>query len=225
MYTSLHRLQEDRSQGGIGMKPGSHLFAKIAPLFLAVLLVMPPLASRQAVAQTVPASWECMIQPAGFLDVLAMLNDVPSAQYSNRIDSVLQSSIIEGERLSTDDATQLSWTLLQLVACGNSLDPLKVLPLLSDDFRAALLANAVYDNDLSGVIDAIPLLAQSTVEQGGVAELDILDSWYDADSNKRIWATVELPIDPNVQMTTPRFLVSLVWDTYLFVIDSIWVVE
>jgi hypothetical protein len=213
------------SPGGIDMKSGSRFVMKIVALCFAMFLLAQPFGVRQAAAQTVPNPSECMIQPAGFLDVLAMLNDVPSAKYSNQIDSVSPLNVVTGDPLSTEDETALEWSLQQLVACGNSLDPLKVLPLLSDDFRAAILANAVYDNDLAGVLDAIPLLAQPTVNQGGLYELDIIDSWYDAETTKRIWATVELPVDPTVEMDTPTFLVSLIWDQYLYVIDSIWYVE
>jgi|GEM_PF-6160219 len=204
------------------MKSGTHRFAKILAFGLALIVLCQPLAIRQASAQNVPASWECMIQPAGFLDILALLNDVPDSRYSDRLDSVSQLSIVEGEPLSTQDQEELEWSLRQLVACGNSLDPLKVLPLLSEDFRAAVLASAVYDNDLTGVFEAIPLLAPGTIEQGGVEELEIVDSWYDPETNKRIWAAVELPVDPSAEIDTPRFLVSLLWDQYLFVIDSIW---
>lgn len=183
------------------------------------------------VALTVPDGWECQIPQMNFLTVLGILNNVQEwTAYSGRVDSVWNDAILPGAPLSAEDENGIAQTLYQLAACANSLDPLRVMPLLSEDLIATLVAKVAYaggfSGDFSTALESLPLVASDTFEQGGMAVPDVVESWYDEQTTKRVWAIVEVPIDStNYDGELPQFLVTFVYDKYYWVIDSIWVVK
>lgn len=201
---------------------------RVSYLLVALLLVVASAMSmlpHSAAAQAadIPSGSECQTKPAGLLDVLGMLNDVNGSQASNRVSSIDRSAITMGKPLSSDDTTAVDWTVRQVVACANGLDPLRVMPLLSRNFQTSLVANATNLGELSGVLDQLPFFTTDTIEKGGAPALTVVQSWYDTDTTKRAWAEVSMPVpQENAAATTVSFLVSFVYDEYFWVIDAVW---
>lgn len=173
----------------------------------------------------IPSRYDCMIPPIGILNVLSTLNQVQGARFSDRLGSIPISSLSRGEPLTSEDADGIDWTLYQLAACANGLDPLAVLPLLSVDLQAALVDTAVNGGDLNEALGALPLVASDVADDGGVPLGIILNSWYWTDTNKYIDAIVEMPVAANSTGSRPQFLVTFIWDQSYWIIDRVWLIE
>lgn len=173
----------------------------------------------------IPERWECETAPKGLLDILGLLNDVEMAQYSDRIGTIVEAEVVQGSPLSVEDSAGIAWTLRQLAACANGVDPLRVLPLLSDDLVTALLANVENADELSGALESLPLFASETLDQGGLPAFDAVSAWYDQNTSKRIWAVIDVPMSSEDADDIPPFLVSFIYDEYFWVADSVWTIE
>ncbi len=173
----------------------------------------------------IPSKWDCYIPRAGVLDILSTLNKVEYARYSDRLGTVPITALSRGEVLSTEDLDGINWTLYQLAACANSLDPLTVLPLLSDNLQAALVDTAVNSSDFGAALDELPLLASDVASDQGVPMPIVLNAWYWDGTNKFIDAIVEVPLSTGTDGTNPQLLVTFLWDKSYWVIDRVWIIE
>lgn len=173
----------------------------------------------------IPQSLECATVPKGLLDILGLLNDVETAQYSDRIGTISEAEVFQGPPLSVEDTAGIDLNLRQLAACANAADPLRVLPLMSDELVAALIANIENADQLDGVLESLPLFASETLDQGGLQAFDVVGAWYDQNTTKRVWAVIDVPVSSDEIDENPLFLVSFIYDEYFWVIDSVWTIE
>jgi hypothetical protein len=173
----------------------------------------------------VPSSWDCMIPRTGMLDILSTLNKVEYARYSDRLGTVPISSLVRGEPLTGEDTDGISWTLYQIAACANSLDPLTVMPLLSANLQAALVDTAVNSSDLGSALEELPLLASEVASDQGVPMPTVLNAWYWDGTTKVIDAIVEVPLPAGSNGSNPQLLVTFIWDKSYWVIDRVWIIE
>jgi hypothetical protein len=206
---------------------------------LVVILVSPPTASSSSLQVTeepfatesgeqsvlVPSKLDCIVPRIGVLDILSTLNQVEYAPYDDRLGIVQVSSLTRGEPLSDEDADGIEWSLYQIAACANSLDPLTVLPLLSMDMQAALIDKAVNTSDLNGALDELPLLATDLLDDGGLPVATVLNAWYWPDTTKVIDAIVEIPLPVGADSANPELLVTFIWDKSHWIIDRVWVIQ
>ena len=207
----------------------SHSVTSFLATALMASLLVGPISAQAASASSfqtldIPSGWECEMAPKGFLDILGILNDVEYAQYSDRISTISQAGIAQGSSLSSEDYSGVSWTMRQLAACANSMDPLRVLPLLSDHLLATLIANVEQVDEIGGALETLTIFATETIDQGGVPVFGFSGAWYDERTTKRIWAVIEVPVT-SADVESPNFLVSFIFDEYMWIIDSIWTIE
>lgn len=168
----------------------------------------------------------CYSEPVSILSVLEAANKAEEYwDYRGGIylESVNEAQLEKGALLSQEDAAGIEETLYQLVACANAMSPLQMLGLFTTEYQAILALEAIDERNFDTVAQYVPLLATQTSDLQGIPELNIVDAWYDVETNKIVHAVVEPYLAESEEVV--RFLVTFQWDIDRWVITWVRLIE
>lgn len=201
----------------------------VATLGFLLVTVSAPVAGAQsatpAATPDVPAAAECGVEPVEPMDLLGLLQGGDSGSDLLQSTPVPASALPEGPPASEEELAGITRTVRQLVACANAGDVLRLIPLLTDDFKAALAGAALglQGQDPTAIAARFPVPI-SVDELGAVDQVAMIPI---DDARLLPDGSVGAILEPSVQGIEPsaRFFVTfeLVGDQWL--IDGVTILQ
>lgn len=191
-------------------------------ILVAVLIVLSQSSSSWAQTSEPDVPTDCAIQPVSMLSLLAMLNDVnQQSPYLPLpgLSSLPMAAAVPGPSVTTQDMDGITTTTRMLVGCANSMEVMRVIALLSQEFQMRLVMEIMEGEGMDAVAEQLPLLITATSENSGIQAIPIQSAWYAEGNDRMIMAILE-PVAPDPSAPA-SFLVTFVFSVDQWLIHDV----
>lgn len=173
----------------------------------------------------VPAASECTVEALDPMNLLSLAQGGNSDRNLLEATPVPESSLPGGPPANAEEIAGITANVRQLVACANARDPLRLVALLTDDFKLALAGAAlgVQGEDAQAIADRfpVPIVTDDLAAVDQISMIPIRDARLLRDG--RVGAILEPEVAGVDQMLRFFITFELVEDQWL--IDDVAVLE
>jgi hypothetical protein len=118
------------------------MLTAIAVLFVFSTTTVSARESTPQATPDIPVPTDCSVEPLELMDLLPLAQGGGSSDLLEAT-PVAEDTLPEGVPANEDEIEGITATVRQLVACANARDPLRLVALLTDDFKIALASAAL----------------------------------------------------------------------------------
>jgi hypothetical protein len=182
-------------------------------------------ATPGSTATDIPSPFECQVDEMGFLDLVALADDLADeADLPSDPARLARDNIRGGQQVSDEDFQGILATTREVVACVNAEEPLRVASLLSDRFLARLALDLLNgQGGITELVEQLPVLSEQIDPEQDFAMIPITAAWYPDLPDKTVFAILEPHVEGLEEQRT--FLVVFTYERHRWLIDAMVLVE